>query len=121
MSKVSDEPRYCKYKVLYPDLHTFHSVRKKRDDTKYFIEREDGAECEFEANNVHMGWYPHTEKELIECDLITQRFYFVKTSAIHESQKICVSKHWQTFVFPPQIPTSHQFIIITNDQGKEGK
>ena len=48
-------------------------MRKKRDDTEYFIEREDGAECEFEANNVHMGWYPHTGEELIECNLITPK------------------------------------------------
>ena len=47
-------------------------MRKKRDDVEYFIEREDGAECEFGANNLHMGWYPHTEDELMECGLITK-------------------------------------------------
>ena len=59
------------YTVFYLDLHTFHSVRKKRGDTQYSIERKDGAECEFKANNLHMGWYPHTQEELLECDLIT--------------------------------------------------
>ena len=47
-------------------------MRKKRDDAEYFIEREDGAECEFEADHVHMGWYPYTQDELMECGLITQ-------------------------------------------------
>ena len=47
-------------------------MRKKRDDVEYFIEREDGDECVFETNNVHMGWYPHTEDELMECGLITK-------------------------------------------------
>ena len=58
-------------KFFYLDLHTFHQVRKKRDDTLYFIERRDESECEYEANNIHMGWYPHTREELIECKLIT--------------------------------------------------
>ena len=53
-------------------MNTFHQVRKKRDDVEYFIEREDGEECEFEANYVHMGWYSHTAEELLDFTLITK-------------------------------------------------
>ena len=42
---------FAKIKCFNLDLHTIHSVRKKRDDTEYFIQREDVVECEFEANN----------------------------------------------------------------------
>ena len=52
--------------LFHLNLHTFHQLRKKTANTKYFIQREDGAEFEFEANNVHMGWCPHTKEELIE-------------------------------------------------------
>ena len=45
-------------------------MRKRRNNTKYSMKRKDDAECEFEANNVHIGWYPHTREELLECGLI---------------------------------------------------
>ena len=59
-------------------------MRKKRDDSVYFIGRRDESECEFEANYVHMGWYPHTREELIECKLITTSML----SRTHLSNKI---------------------------------
>ena len=45
-------------------------MSKETTNTKYFIEMEDGAECEFEANNVQMGWYPHMKEDVTECNLI---------------------------------------------------
>ena len=51
---------------------TYFSFSEKKNETEYFIPREDGTECEFEANNIRMGWYPHTQEELLECNLVTR-------------------------------------------------